>query len=208
MQPPVMVIAHIPLQRESELPFGGEARPVDQLGLQGMKERFHVRGVARRADPRGTLANPQRPEPVPKGLSGIFAAAIAVKHKARAGGTPPDGGIEHGTREPRVAGPSQCPGEYAAGALIEDDGETAPPATHCHVGDIAHPDAIGPRGRPRPQPVGVLAGEAMERGIRPVDLGDAGMQARGAHEALHAATADRPALRLQIAMKPRTPYRP
>src|SRR6266566_955584 len=54
VQPPVVVIAKIPAEREPQHPLRLEARAVDDLGLQRMKERFHV-GVVAGVPPRVAL---------------------------------------------------------------------------------------------------------------------------------------------------------
>src|SRR6266705_1220608 len=79
VQPPVIVIAKIAAQREPELVVRHEPRAVHHLGLQRVKERFHVRVVARRADARGALPDAQRSQAVAECLGGILAAAIAVE---------------------------------------------------------------------------------------------------------------------------------
>src|SRR5947199_2859836 len=48
MQPPVIVIAKIAAQREPQPAFRRKPGTVHELGLQGVKERLHVRVVARR----------------------------------------------------------------------------------------------------------------------------------------------------------------
>ncbi|SRR6266704_6022366 len=60
VQPPVIVIAKIAAQREPQPPFRRKPSAVHELGLQGVKERLHVRVVAWRADARRALPDPQR----------------------------------------------------------------------------------------------------------------------------------------------------
>src|SRR5256885_14733257 len=54
----------------------------------------------------------------------------------------------------------------------------------------------------------MLAEEAMEPGIGPVELGHAGAQAGRAHQPRDAAPTDRPPLGAQRALQPGTPVRP
>src|SRR5439155_8696476 len=71
------------------------------------------------------------------------------------------------------------------------------------VGDIPDPDPIRPRGDARPEPVGVLAVEAMEPRIGTVDLHGPRAQARPAHEPLDPAATDGARLRVQRALDAR-----
>src|SRR6266446_2965692 len=85
MQPPVVVIAKIAAERELQRPGRREVSTVDQLGLQRMKERFHVRSVAGGAPARRTLANAQGAEPIAKRVAGILAAPIAMEKQPSTG---------------------------------------------------------------------------------------------------------------------------
>src|SRR5438093_7350578 len=85
VQPPVVVIAKIPAERESQPPLRLEASAVDDFGLQRMKERFHVCVVAGGPPARGTLADAQGAESIAKRVAGIFAASIAMENQSRTG---------------------------------------------------------------------------------------------------------------------------
>src|SRR5947208_6094525 len=80
MQPPVVVIPKIPAEREPQPPLRLEASTVDDLGLQRMKERFHVCVVTGSPPARRTLANAQGAESIAKRVAGILAAAIAMEN--------------------------------------------------------------------------------------------------------------------------------
>src|SRR5881409_2643169 len=90
--------------------------------------------------------------------------------------------------------PAERPGEHPAGALVQDDRQKAPPPDDGHVRNVPDPDLIGAPGDPSPQPIRMLAVEAMEPGIGPVELGHAGAQAGRPHQPRDAAPTDRPPL--------------
>src|SRR5216117_206334 len=110
------------------------------------------------------------------------------------------------SRTLRVKRASRVRPSAHAGArvLVEHDGQKVPPPYDRQVGDIPDPDPIGPCGDPRPQPVGMLAVEAMQPGIGTVDLHDPSAQARCAHEPRDPASADGTPLRAQRALDART----
>src|SRR6266849_5642798 len=145
MQPPVVVIAKIAAKREPQRPGRREVSTVDELGLQGMKERFHVRIVAGGAPAGRTLANAQGAEPIAKRVAGILAAPITMEKQPGAGTAAADGRIQNSPRQAGVAGAAQPPGEHPAGALVQHDGEKAPPTADREICDVADPDPIGPR---------------------------------------------------------------
>lgn len=150
VQPPVIVIAKIAAEREPQPAVRREPSAVHELGLQRMEERLHVRVVARRADARRALPNPQRSQPVAERLGGILAAAIAVEDEPRTRTPAPGRRIEDGARR----GPPERPREHAAGVLVQYDREKAPPTHDRQVGDLsrstrrrltAHPSACNAR---------------------------------------------------------------
>src|SRR6266571_7734697 len=94
VQPPVIVIAKIAAQREPQPLVRREPGAVHDLGLEGVKERLHVRVVARRADARSALPDAQRSQAVAERLGGILAAAIAVEDEPGPRPPAPDRGIE------------------------------------------------------------------------------------------------------------------
>src|SRR5258708_39325448 len=95
MQALVIVIPHVAPEREVQLAVRREPRPVDQLGLERMKERLHMRMVARRPPARRALPEAQAPEAIAERPRGILAAAITMEDEARARAPAADGGIEH-----------------------------------------------------------------------------------------------------------------
>ena len=54
-----------------------------EIGLEGMKERFHVSVVAWSAAAGHALTNTQGSEAIPKGGAGILTASVTVKDQAR-----------------------------------------------------------------------------------------------------------------------------
>src|SRR5438094_6186301 len=98
MQPPVIVIAKIASQREPQLPLGPEPRAVHHLGLQRVKERLHVRIVARGPHSGRALPDAQSPEPVPERLGRVLATAIAVEDEPGPWAPAADGRVQHRTR--------------------------------------------------------------------------------------------------------------
>ena len=156
--------------------------------------------VAWRADARPALPDPQRPQAVAERLGGILAATIAVEDEPGPRAPAADGRIEHRPGEVGIACPPQRPREDATRVLIEHDRQKAPPPHDRDVRDIPDPDLIGPRGDAGPQPVGMLAVEAMQPGIGAVDLHDPRAQPRRAHEACDPASADGAPLRAQRAL--------
>src|SRR5713226_2118497 len=112
MQAPVIVIPQVAPEREAQLAVRREPRAVDDLGLQRMKERLHVRVVPRGPDARGALADAQDPEAVAERLGGILAAAITVEDEAGARAPAADGRIEHRPGKMGVARAAERPGEH------------------------------------------------------------------------------------------------
>src|SRR5258708_19865821 len=116
MQPPVVVIVKIAAQREPQRPGRREVSTVDELGLQGMKERFHVRIVAGGTPAGRTLANAQGAEPIAKRVAGILAAPITMENQPGAGMAAADGRIQHSPPQSSVAGPAHPPAHTPAAA--------------------------------------------------------------------------------------------
>src|SRR6266849_3176540 len=129
VQPPVVVIAKIPAEREPQHPLRLEASAVDDLGLQRMKERFHVGVVAGGPPARRTLADAQRAESIAKRVAGILAAAIAMENQSSTGVPTTHGRIEDSARQASIAGAAEPPSEHPTGALVQHDSEKAPPTT-------------------------------------------------------------------------------
>src|SRR6266487_4120327 len=94
MQALVIVIPHVASEREAQLALRRKPRAVDQLCLQRMKERLHMRVVARGRPARGALSDAQDPEAIAERPRGILAAAITVEDEAGAWAAA-DGRIEH-----------------------------------------------------------------------------------------------------------------
>src|SRR5213083_501507 len=208
MQALVIVIPHVAPEREAQLALRREPRAVDQLCLQRMKERLHMRVVARGRPARGALPDAQDPEAIAERSRGILAAAITVEDEAGTGAPAADGRIEHRAGEVSVARPAEGPGEHPAGVLVQHDGQKAPPPDDGQVRNVPDPDLIGAPGDAGPEPIGMLAEEAMEPGIGAVELGHAGAQAGRTHQPRDAAPTDRPPLGAQRALQPGTPVRP
>src|SRR5439155_156371 len=82
MQALVIVIPHVAPEREAQLALRREPRAVDQLRLQRMKERLHMRVVARGRPARGALPDAQDPEAIAQRPRGIPAASITVGDEA------------------------------------------------------------------------------------------------------------------------------
>src|SRR6266705_1275012 len=197
MQALVIVIPHVALEREAQLAVRRKLRAVDHLGLQRMKERLHMRVVPRGPHAGGALPDAQDPEAIAKPLGGILAAAITVEDEAGAWAPAADGRIEHRPGEAGVACPAERPSEHPAGAWVEHDRQKAPPPDDGHVRNVPDPDLIGAPGDAGPEPIGMLAVEAMEPGIGTVELGDAAptdRPPRGAQRALHSGTPVRPVM--------------
>src|SRR3989475_6135624 len=167
-----------------------EASAVDDLGLQRMKERFHVCVVAGGPPARGTLADAQSAESIAKRVAGILAASIAMENQSSTGMPTTHGRIEDSARQAGIAGAAEPPSEHPTGALVQHNGEKAPPTTDWEIGDVADPDLIGARGDAGPQAVGMLAVEPMQPRTRAVDLHDPRAQTGGAHQARYPAPAD------------------
>src|SRR5216683_4886918 len=205
MQALVIVIPHVAPEREAQLALRREPRAVDQLCLQRMKERLHMRVVARGRPARGALPDAQDPEAIAERPRGILAAAITVEDEAGAWAAAADGRIEHRPGEVGVARPRERPGEHPAGALVQHDGEKAPPPDDGQVRNVPDPDLIGAPRDAGPESIGMLAEEAMEPGIGAIDLGDPGPEASALHEARYAAPTDRPPLGPERALEAGTP---
>src|SRR6266571_5220445 len=84
MQALVIVIPHVASEREAQVAVRRKPRAVDQLRLQRMKERLHMRVVARSPHARGALPDAQDPEAIAERLGSILAAAVTVEDEAGA----------------------------------------------------------------------------------------------------------------------------
>src|SRR6266702_871422 len=162
MQALVIVIPHVASEREAQVAVRRKPRAVDQLRLQRMKERLHMRVVARSPHARGALPDAQDPEAIAERLGSILAAAVTVEDEAGARAPAADGRIEHHPGEAGVARPAERPGEHPTGALVQHDGQKAPSPDDGQVRDVPDPDLIGAPGDPGPESIGMLAVEAME----------------------------------------------
>ena len=138
MQAPVIVIPHVAPEREAQLAIRCEPHAVDYLGLQRMKERLHMRVVPRGPPARSALPDTQDLEAIAEPLGGILAAAITVEDEAGTWAPAADGRIEHRSGEVRVAGPAEGPGEHPTGALVQHDGQEAPPPDDGHIRNVPH----------------------------------------------------------------------
>src|SRR5439155_1035287 len=136
MQAPVIVIPHVAPEREAQLAIRCEPHAVDYLGLQRMKERLHMRVVPRGPPARSALPDTQDLEAIAEPLGGILAAAITVEDEAGTWAPAADGRIEHRSGEVCVAGPAEGPGEHPAGALVQHDGQEAPPPDDGHIRNV------------------------------------------------------------------------
>src|SRR2546428_11886369 len=170
-----------------------------------MKERLHMCVVARGPPARRALPEAQDPEAIAERPRGVLAAAITVEDEAGARAAAADGRIEHRPGEVGVARPRERPGEHPAGALVQHDGQKAPPPADGQVRNVPDPDLIEAPGDAGPESIGMLAEEAMEPGIGAVELGHARAQAGRAHQPRDAAPADRPPLGPQRALEAGTP---
>ena len=166
-----------------------------------------MRVVPRGPPARSALPDTQDLEAIAEPLGGILAAAITVEDEAGTWAPAADGRIEHRSGEVRVAGPAEGPGEHPTGALVQHDGQEAPPPDDGHIRNVPHPDLIGTPRDAGPEPIGMLPVEAMEPGIGPVELGHASAQASCTHQPRDAAPTDRPPLGAQRALEPGTPVR-
>ncbi len=137
-------------------------------------------------------------------MAGILAASIAMENQSSTGMPTTHGCIEDSARQAGIAGAAEPPSEHPTGALVQHDGEKAPPTTDWEIGDVADPDLIGTRGDAGPQAVGMLAVEPMQPRIRAVDLHDPRAQTGGAHQARYPASADGTPRRAQCALDART----
>ncbi len=95
MQTPVIVIPHVAPEREAQLALRREPRAVDELGLQRVKKRLHMRVVPRGPPARGALPEAQDPEAIAERPRGVLAAAITVEDEAGARAPAADGRIKH-----------------------------------------------------------------------------------------------------------------
>ncbi len=94
----MIVIPQVAPEREAQLAVRRESRAVDDLGLQRMKERLHMRVVARGAHARGALPDTQGPEAIAERLRGVLTPPIAVEDEADTGASPADRRIERRAR--------------------------------------------------------------------------------------------------------------
>src|SRR5438034_369626 len=175
-----------------------------------MKERFHVCVVAGSPPARRTLADAQRAETIAERVAGILAASIAMENQSSTGVPTTHGRIEDSARQAGIAGAAEPPSEHPTGALVQHDGEKAPPPTDWEIGDVADPDLIGARGDAGPHAVGMLAVEAMQPRIGAIDLHDPRAQAGRAPPARAHARAPAPGVggsRAAVAPSPPPAFR-
>ena len=175
MQSRAIVIGDVVPQRTPELADGVKGSPMDDLRLERVEERFHVRvssgaparHALHRAGPRQTAAH---------GQTEILAAPVAMKDQTRGGMAPSQGRRQHGLGETRRAGCTQTPGQDPTRILIEDRGEMPPTPGDREIREVAHPDLIAAGGLGATDTIWMLAEPAMGAGGPTIEAGRAPRQ--------------------------------
>jgi hypothetical protein len=174
---------------------------MEELRLERVEERFHVRVLAGPVE-RRALLDAEATQAIAKERSGVLAAAITVEDERGPGAPTSHGGIQNCAGQMRAAPSGERPGEDAPRVLIHHDGEEAPPTRDGDVRDVPDPDAIRPPHRQAPNPVGVLAEELVQLRVAAIDARCPGSEPRDVHQAHHAAPTDRDPLGVERADDP------
>src|SRR5688572_2843292 len=204
----IVVVPEIASELGAEFSLGLEPGAMNEVGLERMKERFHVSVVAWGAAPGHALTNTQDCEAIPKGGAGILTAAVAMKDQPRKGAAPPDRGIEDRTGQAGIARCAQAPSQDTAGVLIHHDRQVTPLPGHREIGDIADPNLIHSGDSRSPQVIRMLREKAMQARIGPVQPSRARPQSALPHEAFYAPSTQAMPLSLQGPMNPRASISP
>lgn len=99
----MVVVPQVPTQLLAKLGHGVKPAAMHEIGLERVKERLHMRVLARCAAPSHALAHAEGDQALPKRRSEILTAAIAVKDQPGRWPAAAERGVNHRAREPRVA---------------------------------------------------------------------------------------------------------
>src|SRR5262245_1443440 len=186
----MVVVPEISPQVPAELADRAKALPVDQVGLQRVKERLHVSVLVGSAAARHALARPVMRQAATEGPPEKLAASIAVEDQSRGWSSSPEGGFHCRTRETRVADRTEPPGEHPPRVLVQHGHQIPPATTDPDVGHVSHPDLIRSAGSGSLHAIRVPSEPPMRPRLAPVDARAARSPASHAHQPLDAPAAD------------------
>ena len=204
----MVVVANITSYAGTKLGVVGKDHPVNELGLERMEERLHVRIVARRASTGRALKCSERPHAIAKPRTGVFAAAVAVEDQTWARPAESHRAVEGRSRQPRVPYPGQAPAQKSPREPIHHYSQEPPTPFDRQVGDVTHPDLVHSPDPGLPESIRVLLVEAVQVRIRPIHPHHPRTQTRRAHQPLHPPAADSDSARRELPLHSRTPIRP
>src|SRR6185503_9103289 len=165
-----------------------EVHRVDDVCLEGVKERLHVRVIAQRALGHA-LANPEVGQMIAGLLTDVLGPAVAVEDQAIRRAPPPQRSVEGGSGEADGAVLAETPAHDASRVTIQHRGQVAPRGANSQVRDVADPDLVD--GRRVNLALEVLAlVQSVQLRVGAVDLREAGHEARAPHQPSHASSAD------------------
>lgn len=204
----MVVVPVIPTQLLTKLGDGLKLAAVDEIGFERVKERLHVGVLPRRSTARHALPNPVRAQAIPQRRAEKLTAAVGVKDEPRGGMAPPDGRVDHGARQPRVAHRAQSPRQEATRILIHDRREVPPPAGDREIREVTDPDLVRAAG-PRPADlIRVLPEPAMCARLAAIHAHDTAPEAVAAHESFDAAPTHVMSFRSERPLDPWAPISP
>ena len=181
---------------------------MNDVRFEGMEERLDVRVLVRGSTARHALAQPMGGEALPERLPLKFAAPVAVKDDPRRWPATTERRVHDRADEPRGSRAGHPPGEDSPRPLIKDHGQIPPAPPGREIGEVRHPDLIGPRGLSPAHVIRLPPEPAMRPGLRAIHAHQPGAAARGPHQALDPPATDALPTRSESPTDPGTPIRP
>src|SRR5215831_3809043 len=140
MQSTLVVVANVAADERFEFWLVKQRSTVNHFRLHRMEERLYVRIVVHVLV--HALDNSQLHESFAKGVTGIFDAAIRVKHQAGARSIALNCAIQGTYRQLDIALCPHTPSEHLTRTAIHHGCEISPRAAEFQIGNVTDPDAV------------------------------------------------------------------
>ena len=109
----VIVVPDIAAKVRTKIGDGLEVPPMDDIGLEAMKERLHMGVLVRRATTGHALSDAMFHQNVTERASEELAAPIAMEDQAGTRPTPSESGLHRPPCKARIPNGPQPPGKYS-----------------------------------------------------------------------------------------------
>src|SRR5688572_24076008 len=185
--------------------------PVHPFGLHGMEERLHQGVVGHLGfGPIHALDNAQLSQTALHNESPIFDSSIGVKDQPTGRSTTGYGSVESFQSQPGILASTQTPTQDAPRVLVHHHGQITPLPAGLQIGNVSHPNLIGPSRYPLEAAVGDSVEESIDAGpsLTLINPATAALQFHPTHQAGHALAPDANPLRFQCPMDPGTAIGP